>query len=78
MLTEFKPKKSKYGFRTYVTLSELQICARLQRDLKDHGVDGVDYWIELQNQMSTSSSIFTIYVNSHTIYEFINTSEQGK
>ena len=75
MLEIFKPRKSKYGLRTTVTLTSLMMCARLQRDLSDQGEYGKDYWIEIEVKRYSSVADFTLYVNSDHIFEYVTSSE---
>jgi hypothetical protein len=71
VLTEFKPKKSKYGFRVNVTLETLKLCATIQSDLKLFGgIYLMDYWLEVQNQYTGGSS-FVVYINSQQAYEIV-------
>jgi hypothetical protein len=71
MLTEFKPKKSKYGFRVNVTLETLKLCATVQSDLRVFGgIYLMDYWIELRPQI-TGHMAFVVYINNEQAYELV-------
>jgi hypothetical protein len=72
MLQQFKPRKSKHGFRVTVCLETLRLCANMQELVKMYGGEegvGKDYWLDLQNEMSTSNSTLVFYINGEAAYE---------
>ena len=67
MLSEFKPRKAKAGFKLTISLATLRAAADLQELVNEEASSEDDAWLELKNEMSTDNSTLIIYVNDDGI-----------